>query len=114
MVYPQMKGCYTWTNVRRIFPEEIAASIEEGIRRFGQKLPGYAREDAVISAVESRTSSPVRILRDDTMQSRVKGLYPCGEGAGYAGGITSAAMDGLKVAESVSQIYRPFDKPGKC
>ncbi len=114
MVYPQMKGCYTWTNVRRIFPEEIAASIEEGIRRFGQKLPGYAREDAVISAVESRTSSPVRILRDDTMQSRVKGLYPCGEGEGYAGGITSAAMDGLKVAESVSQIYRPFDKPGKC
>lgn len=110
MVCPQMKGSYTWTNVRRIFPEEIAASIEEGIRRFGQKLPGYAREDAVISAVESRTSSPVRILRDHTMQSQVEGLYPCGEGAGYAGGITSAAMDGLKTAEAVSAIYRPFDK----
>lgn len=114
MVCPQMKGGYTWTNVRRIFPEEIASSIEKGICRFGQMLPGYAREDAVISAVESRTSSPVRILRDHTMQSQVEGLYPCGEGAGYAGGITSAAMDGLKVAEAVSAIYRPFDKSENC
>ncbi len=113
-VHPQIKGEYAWTNVRRIFPEELASSIEEGIRRFGQKIPGYDRGDAVVSAVESRTSSPVRILRDDTMQSQIEGLYPCGEGAGYAGGITSAAMDGLKAAESVSAIYRPFDKPEKC
>ena len=59
--------------------------------------------------MESRTSSPVRIHRDDTMQSDLCGLYPCGEGAGYAGGITSAAMDGLKVAESIAQKYQIFD-----
>lgn len=109
-VLPQMKGDCMWTNIRTVFPKEIAASLEEGIWRFEEKLKGYARPDAVLSAVESRTSSPVRILRDQTMQSEVLGLYPCGEGAGYAGGITSAAMDGLKVAEAVSKKYTPFDK----
>ncbi len=64
-----------------------------------------------MSGVESRTSSPVRILRDsESLESAVGGVYPCGEGAGYAGGITSAAMDGLKVARAISQMYRPFDK----
>ena len=110
-VEPQMKGAYSWGNVRNIFPEFIAKSLEEGITDFGRKIPGYDRDDAVLSGVESRTSSPVRILRDDTLQSSVKGLYPCGEGAGYAGGITSAAMDGLKVAEAVSQKYKAFDNP---
>ena len=110
-IAPQMKGTYSWGNVRSIFPEFIAKSLEEGITEFGKKIPGYDRDDAVLSGVESRTSSPVRILRDDTLQSSVKGLYPCGEGAGYAGGITSAAMDGLKVAEAVSQKYRAFDNP---
>ena len=110
-VEPQMKGAYSWGNVRNIFPEFIAKSLEEGITAFGRKLPGYDRDDAILSGVESRTSSPVRILRDDTLQSSVRGLYPCGEGAGYAGGITSAAMDGLKVAEAVSQKYRSFDNP---
>ena len=68
----------------------------------------------MLSGVESRTSSPVRILRDETLQSSVRGLYPCGEGAGYAGGITSAAMDGLKTAEAISRVYRPFDISGTC
>ena len=108
-ITPQMKGDYTWTNVRAIFPEELAASLEDGIKTFETKLSGYSRPDAVISGVESRTSSPVRIHRDDTMQSDLCGLYPCGEGAGYAGGITSAAMDGLKVAESIAQKYQIFD-----
>lgn len=108
-VLPQMKGEYAWSNVRSIFPEEIAQSLEEGIRSFGHKIHGYAREDAVLSGVESRTSSPVRILRDDTLQSNIRGIFPCGEGAGYAGGITSAAMDGLKVAENIAMVYRPFD-----
>ena len=63
----------------------------------------------MLSGVESRTSSPVRILRDDTLQSNIRGIFPCGEGAGYAGGITSAAMDGLKVAENIAMAYRPFD-----
>ncbi len=104
-ILPQMKGGYTWGNVRAIFPEEIAESLEEGIRSFGKRLKGYDRPDAVVSGVESRTSSPVRVLRDETMQSRIRGLYPCGEGAGYAGGITSAAMDGLKVTEAIAAEY---------
>ncbi len=108
-ILPQLKGEYCWSNVRNIFPENIAASLEEGIVQFDKKIKGYAREDAVLSGVESRTSSPLRIIRDDTLQSNIRGIYPCGEGAGYAGGITSAAMDGLKVAEIISQTYRPFD-----
>ncbi len=108
-VLPQIKGGYAWGDVRGIFPEYLAVSLEEGIREFDRKLPGYADGEAVVSGVESRTSSPVRIVRDDSFESNVKGLYPCGEGAGYAGGITSAATDGLKVAEAVSRIYRPFD-----
>ena len=110
-IQPQMKGSYSWGNVRAVFPEFIARSLEAGITDFGKKIPGYDQNDAVVAGVESRTSSPVRIVRGDTMESSVKGLYPCGEGAGYAGGITSAAMDGLKVAEAVSQKYRAFDTP---
>lgn len=113
-VEPQMKGAYCFGNVRQIFPEELAASLEEGIKAFDYKLPGYSRPDAIVSGVESRTSSPVRIPRDETMQSSLRGLYPCGEGAGYAGGITSAAIDGLKVAESIAKKYRIFDKGTKA
>lgn len=102
-----MKGAFEWANIRPIFPEEIAASLEEGIKSFDSKIKGYANDETVLSGVESRTSSPIRILRDETMQSSIKGLYPCGEGAGYAGGITSAAMDGLKSAEAISAYYRP-------
>ena len=109
-ILPQLKGAYCWGNVRNIFPESIANALEEGIQKFDSKIKGYAREDALLSGVESRTSSPVRILRDESLQSNVRGIYPCGEGAGYAGGITSAAMDGLKVAESISQTYQSFDK----
>ena len=109
-VKPQIKGGFSFGDVRGIFPEEIGDAIERGIREFGRKLPGYDREDAVLSGVESRTSSPVRILRDEGLESSLRGLYPCGEGAGYAGGIMSAAMDGMKVAEAVARKYRPFDK----
>lgn len=112
-VIPQTKGAYTTANVREIFPEELAKSIVQGIHEFDRKIPGYARGDAVISAVESRTSSPVRILRGETMESELKGLYPCGEGAGYAGGITSAAMDGIKVFEAIARKYHPFDNRGE-
>lgn len=108
-VFPQMKGAYCFGNVRGIFPEEIASSIQEGIEAFEQKIHGFSRDDTVLSGVEARTSSPVRITRDETMQSvNVQGLYPCGEGAGYAGGITSAAMDGMKTAEAVAKMYQAF------
>ncbi|MDO4311863.1 MAG: NAD(P)-binding protein [Eubacteriales bacterium] len=112
-IQPQIKGGYTLSNVRELFPEEIGNSIELGIRAFDRKLAGYGAGDAILSGVESRTSSPVRIIRDETLQSNFSGLYPCGEGAGYAGGITSAAMDGLKVAEAIAKRYRPFDKTEK-
>ncbi len=106
-ILPQMKGGYTWGNVRSIFPEELAMTLEEGIYSFGKRLKDYSRPDAVVSGIESRTSSPVRILRDTTFQSsKVTGLYPCGEGAGYAGGITSAAIDGLKIAQAVVKEYK--------
>lgn len=108
---PQTKGNFTWANVRSIFPEKLAKDLEEGIFAFDKKLKGYADKDTILAGVESRTSSPVRIIRDDSLQSSIKGVYPCGEGAGYAGGITSAAMDGLKVAEFISRNWRPFDNP---
>ena len=71
--------------------------------RFDRKLHGFAAPDAVLTGVETRSSSPVRILRDARLQSALSGLYPCGEGAGYAGGIVSAAVDGIRVAEAVAQ-----------
>ena len=74
----------------------------EAFESFDHKIAGYSRPDAVLSGIESRTSSPVRIERDEDMESNIKGIYPCGEGAGYAGGITSAAMDGLKIAEKIA------------
>lgn len=100
-VKPQIKGTWEFANVRSIFPEELAESLICGIRGMEQKLHGFSRPDAVISGVESRTSSPVRICRDETFECNIRGIYPCGEGAGYAGGITSAAMDGMKVAEAI-------------
>ena len=73
-------------------------------------IRGFDRPDAVFAGVESRTSSPVRIWRDEQFESELRGLYPCGEGAGYAGGITSAAMDGVKVAEAIARRYRLDEK----
>jgi len=100
-VVPQIKGEYALGNVREILPKFIGDSIAEGIQAFGKRIRGYDREDAVLSGIESRTSSPVRILRDESFQANIRGVYPCGEGAGYAGGIMSAAMDGLRVADAI-------------
>lgn len=108
-VEPCIKGGCVPGDVRSIFPKEIGDSIEEGVLAFGKKIKGFDRPDAVLSGVESRTSSPVRIVRDkDSLEANYEGIYPCGEGAGYAGGITSAAMDGIKVAEAVSKKFRNF------
>lgn len=79
----------------------MTQSLRESIPLIDRKIKGFALPDAVLTAVESRSSSPVRILRDDSFQSSVKGIYPCGEGAGYAGGIMSAAVDGIKIAEAL-------------
>lgn len=105
---PQNKGGFIWADVSRILPSELNRAFVEGMTAFGRQIPGFDREDALLSGVESRTSSPVRIPRGEDLQSCVKGLYPCGEGAGYAGGITSAAMDGLRTAEAIAQEFKPF------
>ncbi len=106
---PCMKGGFAWTNLRGLLPLECEQAFIEGMEHFDKVIPGFATKDAILSGVESRTSSPVRIHRDEHLQSpAVKGLYPCGEGAGYAGGITSAAMDGLLVAEQIAKCYRNF------
>lgn len=104
-VEPCIKGAWTFGDVRSIFPEGLSSALEEGISGCEQILPGFSRGDAVLCGVESRTSSPVRILRGENLESSILGLYPCGEGAGYAGGITSAAMDGIKAAEAVAARY---------
>ncbi len=100
---PAIKGQYTFTDITGVLPNFINSGLVEGMEQFAKEIKGFNRPDTLLSAVESRTSSPVRILRDDSLQSAIKGLYPCGEGAGYAGGITSAAMDGIKVAEAVAK-----------
>lgn len=104
-VTPCIRGEYVLSDVRSILLKEIGDSIEEGIHAFGKKLPGFDREDALLSGIESRTSSPVRLVRDREGLSNISGVYPCGEGAGYAGGITSAAMDGIKTAECIASAY---------
>ncbi len=78
------------------------------MHRFGQRIEGFDGEDCYVIGLESRTSSPVRILRGKDGMSQVPGLYPCGEGAGYAGGIMSAAVDGIRAAEAIGRKYLPF------
>ena len=104
-VVPQIKGTYKLTNVRQIFAEEIASSIETAIKSFDKQIHRFADNDVILSGVESRTSSPVRIERNESLEIEETGIYPCGEGAGYAGGITSAAIDGIKVAEKICQKF---------
>ena len=106
-VFPVHKGKTAFANLHDCLPSYVCESIQEGIEAFGHKIKGYNREDAILSGVETRTSSPVRIVRNSEFQSEVSGLYPCGEGAGYAGGITSAAMDGLRIAEALRKLYKP-------
>ena len=100
-ILPCCKGAYAWADLRGLLPEECRKAFLEGMTQFGRQIKGFDREDAILSGVESRTSSPVRILRDAGLSSKIQGIFPCGEGAGYAGGITSAAMDGLRVGEEL-------------
>ena len=102
-VRPSYRPGVAWTDLRRCLPPFAADALAEALPILGQKLRGYDDPDAVLTAVESRSSSPVRILRDETLQSKIRGLYPCGEGAGYAGGILSAAADGIRCAEALCQ-----------
>lgn len=102
-VTPSIGPDYTLSNINSILPEFVSESMKQGIVAMGRKLKGFDNGDAILTAVETRSSSPIRILRNsETLQSiAINGLFPCGEGAGYAGGIISAAVDGIKCAEKI-------------
>ncbi|MCI8497242.1 MAG: hypothetical protein HFE85_03185 [Clostridiales bacterium] len=100
-VQPSYRPGVTLCDLTELFPEEIGESLKMGIRAFDRRLHGFALPDAVMTGVESRSSSPVRIVRDERCEASIHGIYPCGEGAGYAGGIMSAAVDGIRCAEAV-------------
>ena len=95
------KGNTSFSNLRNVLPDFISNSILEAMPEFDKRIHGFAREDAILLGVETRTSSPIVMVRDENFVSNIAGLYPCGEGAGYAGGITTAAVDGIKVSESI-------------
>lgn len=100
-VQPAYRPGVTLYELHEVLPERITSVLEQALPELDKRLHGFARPDAVLTAPETRSSSPVRILRDETRQSSLRGLYPCGEGAGYAGGITSAALDGMLTAEAI-------------
>jgi uncharacterized FAD-dependent dehydrogenase len=101
-VVPSYKPDVTFCNLDDVLPEFVTSSMKEAILLMDKRLKGFANPEAVLTGAETRSSSPVRIVRDDSLQSvSIKGLYPCGEGAGYAGGIVSAGVDGIKCAEKI-------------
>jgi uncharacterized FAD-dependent dehydrogenase len=109
-VKPRFKGEYAFADLNKIFPNYIIDSFNEGMESFGGRIKGFDDPETILAGVEARTSSPLRIVRDkeSLMAAGIKGIYPAGEGAGYAGGITSAAVDGIKTAEKIIEKYRPF------
>ncbi|MDF9408491.1 MAG: ribulose-1,5-biphosphate synthetase [Pelotomaculum sp. PtaB.Bin013] len=107
-VKPSYKKAVQLSELKRCLPDYVIETLREAIPALDKKMRGFARPDAVMTGVETRSSSPIRIIRDENFETRIKGLYPAGEGAGYAGGIVSAAVDGIKVAEAIAKIYAPF------
>jgi len=107
-VKPSYTGQIRLSDINLCLPEFITSPMKESISYFDSKIKGFGMADAILTGVETRTSSPVRIPRDENLEAvGVKGLYPTGEGAGYAGGIVSAAVDGLRVAEQIIRTYAP-------
>ena len=103
-ITPQIKGQYTLSEISHILPVEVRDALRESFESFGRTIEGYDDPDTILSGIESRTSSPVRINRDENMMAEgYPGILPIGEGAGYAGGITSAAADGIKAAEKAAE-----------
>ena len=100
-VRPTYRPGVTWTDLSPCLPGAVTGALRDALPLLDRKLRGFATPDGVLTGVETRSSSPVRILRGEDLQSSLRGLYPCGEGAGYAGGIVSAAVDGIRVAEAV-------------
>ena len=101
-VQPTYRPGVSWGQMEGCLPDYVTDTLRQALPVLDRKLHGFAAPDGVLTGVETRSSSPVRILRDEAYQSTLRGLYPCGEGAGYAGGIVSAAVDGIRVAEAVA------------
>ena len=99
---PTYRPGVTWTDLEGCLPPYVTHTLRQAIPALDRKLLGFAAPDGVLTGVETRSSSPLRILRDGSGRSALRGLYPCGEGAGYAGGIVSAAVDGVRIAEAVA------------
>ena len=99
-VVPSYLPGTTYADLNKLFPKFVSDTLKEGLVYFDKKIEGFAHPDSILTGVETRSSSPVKILRNEKLQSNVSGIFPCGEGAGYAGGIMSAAVDGIKCALS--------------
>lgn len=106
-VNPSYKPGYEFKDLRKALPSYVTDTLKEGIKVFDTRIKGYGREDAVLTGIETRTSAPVRITRKENLESiNTEGLFPAGEGAGFAGGIVSAAVDGIKIAERIIEQYK--------
>lgn len=108
-IYPTYRPGVNFSNLWDCLPSYVCESLVEGITCFGKIIDGYANDDVILTGVETRTSSPIKIIRNEELMANVEGVFPCGEGAGYAGGIMSAGIDGLRVAESIMKKYSPMD-----
>ena len=100
-IRPTYQPGVTWTDLRDCLPQYVTDTLREALPLLDRKVHGFAHPEAVLTGVETRSSSPVKILRDEGYQCALRGIFPCGEGCGYAGGIMSAAVDGIRVAEAV-------------
>jgi uncharacterized FAD-dependent dehydrogenase len=108
-VKPTYKPGVAFAKLRNCLPDYVTETLKEAIVYFDTRIKGFAMPDSILTGVETRSSSPVRIIRDDNHLSNIYGLYPMGEGAGYAGGIVSSAVDGVKTAEKIITKYAPLE-----
>lgn len=104
-VKPLFKGEYSFADLNDIFPYYVNEALKEGIINFDKKIKGFAMDDAILAGIESRTSSAVRVNRNEECVSNIEGIYPCGEGCGYSGGIITSCIDGIKVSEKIIRKY---------
>ena len=105
-IMKMIKGKCKFSNLNEIFPNYINESLQEAFVYFDKKIYGFSSANPLLLGVESRTSSPIKFYRDENLMSNIKGIYPCGEGSGYTGGITTSAIDGIKVAEVIASVYK--------
>ena len=104
---PLTKGSYKSANLNLLLPSFLIDAINEAMPSFSKQINCFDKDDSILLGIESRTSSPITIIRDELGESNIKGIYPVGEGAGYSGGITTSAMDGIKQAENFAKKYIP-------